>query len=93
MFIHQGVAVEKDPSLLEKKYDSDDMRLMMARLKVSYQEDPGRWTRIAESAQWRLHGDGSAECRHLYIKKCAMTDLRRRCRCPTVQLFLDIEGL
>jgi adenosylhomocysteinase len=26
MFIHQGVAVEKDPSLLEKTYESDDMQ-------------------------------------------------------------------
>ena len=35
MFVHQGVAVEKDPSLLEKTYDSDDMRLLISRLKSS----------------------------------------------------------
>jgi adenosylhomocysteinase len=49
MFIHQGVAVEKDPSLLEKEYDSDDMRLLMARLKAGYANDSGFWTRIAAS--------------------------------------------
>ena len=47
IYIHQGVAVEKDPSLLEKTYDSEDMRLLMARLKVSYNRDPRFWTRIA----------------------------------------------
>lgn len=47
LYIHQGVAVEKDPSLLDKNYDSEDMRCLMARLKVSYERDPGFWTRIA----------------------------------------------
>jgi adenosylhomocysteinase len=49
LFVHQGAAVEKDPSLLEKTYDSADEKLLMARLKSSYENDPGRWTRIAES--------------------------------------------
>ncbi len=47
MFIHQGVAAEKDPSLLEKDYDSADMRLLMARLKAGYDQNPGFWTKIA----------------------------------------------
>ena len=51
MFIHQGVAVEKDPSLLEKVYGSADMQLLMARLKDSYHKDPGFWTRLAESVK------------------------------------------
>jgi adenosylhomocysteinase len=51
MFIHQGVAVEKDPSLLEKEYDSDDMRLLMARLKAGYATDSGLWTRMAASVK------------------------------------------
>jgi adenosylhomocysteinase len=49
LFVHQGAAVEKDPSLLEKSYDSADEQLLMARLKSSYESDSGRWTRIAES--------------------------------------------
>jgi adenosylhomocysteinase len=51
MFIHQGVAVEKDPSLLDESYDSEDMQLLMARLKVCHQKDPGFWTRIAQTVR------------------------------------------
>jgi adenosylhomocysteinase len=71
LYVHQGVAVEKDPSLLEKTYDSEDMRLLMARLKVSYQRDPQFWTRIAAGIRgvseetttgvhrlYQLHRDG-----------------------------------
>ena len=47
MMVHQGVDIEKDPSLLEKQYDSADMQFLMERLKASYQRDPGLWTRIA----------------------------------------------
>jgi len=47
LFVHQGVAVEKDPTLLDKEYDSADMQLLMARLKAGYAKDPGFWTRIA----------------------------------------------
>ncbi len=51
MFIHQGVAVEKDPSLLDREYDSKDMRCLMDRLRLTCDSDPGRWTRIAESVR------------------------------------------
>jgi adenosylhomocysteinase len=51
MFIHQGVAIEKDPSMLEKSYSSKDMQCLMDRLKVSYQRDQGLWTRIAEKVR------------------------------------------
>jgi adenosylhomocysteinase len=47
MMIHQGVAVEKEPSLLNADYDSRDMQCLMDRLRVSYDQDPQRWTRIA----------------------------------------------
>jgi len=47
LYVHQGVAVENDPGLLEKSYDSEDMRCLMARLAVSHAQDPGRWTRVA----------------------------------------------
>jgi len=47
MMIHQGVAVEKDPALLEQAYDSADMQCLMERLKAAYQRDPGLWTRVA----------------------------------------------
>ncbi len=51
MFIHQGVAVEKDPALLEKSYDSEDMQFLMARLKASHEKDSGFWTRIAKAVR------------------------------------------
>ena len=51
MFIHQGVAVEKDPALLDQSYDSEDMQLLMARLKATYEKDPGFWSRIAKTVR------------------------------------------
>ena len=51
MYIHQGVAVEKNPALFEQAYDSEDMRLLMARLKVSYDRDPHFWTRVADKVR------------------------------------------
>jgi adenosylhomocysteinase len=47
MFIHTGVAVEKDPSLLDKAYDSEDMQCLIERLRVIYHRDPRFWSRIA----------------------------------------------
>lgn len=47
MMIHQGLAVEKDPALLEREYDNPDMQCLMERLKAAYQRDPGLWTRVA----------------------------------------------
>ncbi|MEZ4525506.1 MAG: adenosylhomocysteinase [Desulfobacterales bacterium] len=47
LYIHQGVEVEKDPSLLEKTYSSRDMTCLMDRLRISYQNNPRRWQDIA----------------------------------------------
>jgi adenosylhomocysteinase len=51
LFIHQGVAVEKDPSLLDQAYDSRDMQCLMERLKAAHRRDPGLWTRIAKKVR------------------------------------------
>jgi len=48
LYIHQGVKVEKDPSLLGKTTHSIDEKCLMDRLRVSYEEDPLKWTRIAK---------------------------------------------
>jgi adenosylhomocysteinase len=48
MYIHQGVAIEDDPTLLEQSYDSEDMQCLIARLKVSYNRDARFWHRAAE---------------------------------------------
>ncbi len=47
MYIHQGLAVEKNPALLDQRYDSEDMQCLMDRLKVSYARDPNFWTQVA----------------------------------------------
>ena len=47
LYIHQGVLIEKNPELLDKEYDSLDMQCLIERLKVTYERDPGFWTKIA----------------------------------------------
>jgi adenosylhomocysteinase len=48
LFVHQGVKVENDPSLLEKTYDNADMKCLMDRLKATYEKDPQHWHKVAE---------------------------------------------
>jgi len=50
ILIHIGVNIEKDPSLLEKDYsnESPDEIAMMKMLKVEYEKNPTRWTKVAE---------------------------------------------
>lgn len=47
LLVHQGMKVEKDPSLLEKKYDNKEFQVVMDRLRHSYGRDPGHWSRVA----------------------------------------------
>ncbi len=47
LFVHQGVKVEKDPSLLERETGSPDEKCLMDRLRVSQAENPEKWTKIA----------------------------------------------
>ena len=49
LFIHQGVKVEKDPSLLDVPSDNHEMQIIMSRLKASVAENPQRWTKIAKA--------------------------------------------
>jgi adenosylhomocysteinase len=49
LYIHQGVKIEKDPSLLEKPCDNHEMQIIMNRLKTSVSENPQRWTKIAKA--------------------------------------------
>ena len=49
LMIHQGVKVEKDPSLLKKTYDNKEFAIIMDRLRLGYEKNPGHWTRIASS--------------------------------------------
>ena len=47
LYVHEGVKIENDPTLLDKTYDSLDMQFLIARLKASYGRDSKRWTKIA----------------------------------------------
>ena len=47
LYVHQGVAIEKDPSILDKEYENHDMKCLIERLKVTYKRDPKHWTKIA----------------------------------------------
>jgi len=48
LFVHQGVKVENDPSLLEKAYDVKEFQIIMDRLALRYEKEPGRWAKVAE---------------------------------------------
>ncbi len=49
LYVHQGVKVEKDPSLLSQPSHSQDERCLMDRLRTSHAEDPEKWSRIADA--------------------------------------------
>ena len=51
LFIHWGVKVEKDPSLLEKTYDNKEFALVIERLRESVKREPGKWTKIGASVK------------------------------------------
>jgi adenosylhomocysteinase len=48
LYVHQGVKVEKDPLIMENETHSLDEKCLMDRLRVGFQEDPEKWTRIAK---------------------------------------------
>jgi len=47
LFVHQGVNVENDPTLLDKTSDIKDFQTLMDRLKMGYKRDPKLWTKIS----------------------------------------------
>ena len=49
LMVHQGVKVEKNPSLVDNITGSADEICLMERLKQSLADDPGKWTRIADN--------------------------------------------
>ena len=46
LFIHQGIKVENDPSLLDKTYDNPEFQIIMSRLKALYQKNPKHFRTI-----------------------------------------------
>ncbi|MBN1496424.1 MAG: adenosylhomocysteinase [Spirochaetes bacterium] len=47
LLVHQGFKAEKDPSILENKYDNKEFRIIIDRLKESVRLNPQKWTKIA----------------------------------------------
>ena len=48
LMVHKGVAIEKDPSLLNEKTTNKEVGIIMARLAAAYALDPQKWTKIAK---------------------------------------------
>jgi adenosylhomocysteinase len=49
LFIHLGYAAEKDPSVLDRKPDSEDEKYLYAQLKKSIKNDPERFQRMVKN--------------------------------------------
>ena len=47
LMVHEGVKAETDPSLLDKTYDVKEFQILINRLKMSYKQDPKKWTKMA----------------------------------------------
>jgi adenosylhomocysteinase len=50
LMIHKGVAIEKDPSLLEKDYsqEGEDFRELMVSLNECHDKNKERWTKVSK---------------------------------------------
>jgi adenosylhomocysteinase len=48
LVIHQGVAIENNPKLLDRTTGSEDERCLMDRLRAAHSRDPQLWHRVAE---------------------------------------------
>jgi len=46
LFVVQGSRIEKDPSLLDAKYDNKEFQIIIDRLRESLANSPGKWTRV-----------------------------------------------
>ncbi|MCX5843947.1 MAG: adenosylhomocysteinase, partial [Deltaproteobacteria bacterium] len=49
LYVHQGVKVEKNPSLLNKKHDHKEFQIIMDRLGHSLKRNPNHWHTIASA--------------------------------------------
>ena len=45
-FIHQGVKIEDDPTLLEKKYEHRELQIIMDRMEHSLKRNPQHWHKM-----------------------------------------------
>ncbi len=47
LYVHLGVRAESDPSILDRKPENEEERILLAQLKKALKKDKGRFTRIA----------------------------------------------
>ncbi|HQM42109.1 MAG TPA: adenosylhomocysteinase [Smithellaceae bacterium] len=47
LFIHQGVKMEKNPSLFKQKVSNKEFKIIVSRLQGSFKRDPKRWQKVA----------------------------------------------
>jgi adenosylhomocysteinase len=72
LLVHQGVRVEKDPTLLNATPENKEMAVVWQRLRESHERDPQRWTRASARIRgvseetttgvhrlYQMHGEGS----------------------------------
>jgi len=43
LFVHQGVKVEKNPSILKETYEHQELQIIIHRLKHTLKQDPQHW--------------------------------------------------
>jgi adenosylhomocysteinase len=48
LMIHRGVEVEKDPSILKKKYETEDEATLMAAIAKAYELNKNKWTELVK---------------------------------------------
>lgn len=48
LFIHKGVAIEKNPKLLDEKPENKEVAIIMERLTAAYKRNPKHWQAVAE---------------------------------------------
>jgi adenosylhomocysteinase len=47
LLVHQGVAAEKEPALLQKQPENKELAVIQERLRLSLARDPQRWSRAS----------------------------------------------
>ena len=47
LYIHQGVKYEKNPSLLDRKYNHRELQIIVDRMRYSLQRHPKHWQKVA----------------------------------------------
>jgi adenosylhomocysteinase len=47
LFVHQGVKIEKNPSLLDCEYDNPELKIITNRLRHTFKKDPHYWQKMA----------------------------------------------